>query len=79
MSSAWKYFPSAGQFCYSFLLLFLQDLAMASFFNLSSLNGLHFPKPTVYKKFSDWREARVALQVIFSPAALELGLPKWLS
>ena len=52
---------------------------MASFFNLSSLNGLHFPKPTVYKKFSDWREARVALQVIFSPAALELGLPKWLS
>ena len=51
---------------------------MPSFFNLSSLNELHFPKPALYMKFSDWREARVALQAIFSSAALELGLSKWL-
>jgi len=50
---------------------------MPSFFNLSSLNELHFPKPALYMKF-DWREAKVALQAIFSSAALELGLPKWL-
>ena len=40
---------------------------MPSFFNLSSLNELHFPKPALYMKF-DWREAKVALQatVIFT-------------
>lgn len=78
MSSDWEYFPSAGQFCYSFLYI-SQYRIYQCLFQLSSLNELRFPKPAVYMKFSDWREARWPSRPYYSPlAALELGLPKWL-